>query len=357
MSTCDIREGRMFPNFQYRPGMEAWSVYSQLNTKYGNRMIMEGGPLVQPQEFYALLTPKDLDMRLERELNGPLDGRLLNPMFLNHSHAIYVDEAVERILSGSLRTPIVFKPNFGALGEGIYFISENEKDDYEIVVRSPERGLELGFLGLPGVLKYIKDNLEFSDERNVFRAFIRGDDTACTQLLRDLMRYGTVKHVPFVDCLNQNRRGEFDPGLVESFIDAWKFDGLAYETRHRVEGNLAKRVVFKVADDYARIGGSRQFANQSYTRDKSMIRCIPSGEMYSPLFSALIDPSQKNRFRLHVRETLERAFLHYAERLFNEGIVFESDEPSEIEFDLIWIPPSEEGKLPTPAMTECGLRL
>lgn len=346
-------DNRMFPNFRYTPGMEVRSVYSQLNSKYVQRRIMEGGPLVQPQEFYALLTHEDLHEQLERELNGHLEDRSLDPMFLSPSHVIYLDQVVERILSGSLRLPIVFKPNFGAFGKGIYFISKSEKGGYEIVVQSPRQGLNE--LGIPSVLRYIMDNLEFSDQGNIFSALIR-DDTTSAQLLRDLIIYGTVTETPFVNCFNENEHGEFDPGLIESFVDAWKFEGLAYETRHRVEGNLAERAVFKVVDDYARIGGSRYFANLSSTRDRSRVKNLPSNEMYSPLFSAFKDSLQENRFRFRIREILEAAFLYYAERLFDEGFVFESDKLGEFQFDLMWIQPSEEGGLPIPVLVEGAFR-
>ena len=324
----------------------------QLNAKYVQRAIMMGGPLGQVQEFYALIVPVDTKTRLEIELSGSLENHVLNPVFLRPSHTISLDEAVEHILSGELRTPIVFKPNFSDKGEGIYFIFRNEEGDYEIIVRSPERGLQEQ--RLPGVLKYIKDKLDFSDEGNVFRAVINGD--AIKALMRDLMLYGCVTEVPYVDCENQDRTGRYDPGLIESFIDAWKFQGLAYETRHLVEGNLSQKCGFKVTDCGARIGGSSYFANLMLTRNRDKIKSLPPHEMYSPLFSELINPSQEKSFRSFTRETLERSFLYYAERLLNEGFVFESDEPCEIQFDLVWTVPSTERVLPFPAMTECGLR-
>jgi len=197
--------------------------------------------------------------------------------------------------------------------------------------------------------------LEFSEQGGLFRALIK-DDGNSAELLRDLITYGTVSQIPSINCSDQNVPGEFDPGLLESFIDTWKFDGFAYETRHRVEGNLAERAVFKVADDYARIGGTRYFANQSSIADRSRIKCLPPDKMYSPLFSAFGDSIQENTFRSYVSEILEKAFRYYADRIFNEGFIFESDDLGEIQFDLMWIPPSEERSLPTPALVEGAFR-
>lgn len=342
----------LFQHFEYKEGMLVIEVYWQLRGKYCQRLMMQGGPFIQPEDFFLVVPPEDHSERLEREV-GPLSKRNhhLIPYFMNDAHALNLEDAVENILSEKrMRFPIVIKPDSAALGEGIIFIEKNDALDYRVSMKMPDNG-PLG-RGVPYAVAFLwQQPFERLSSEHDNLMVVGVPKQEIHNLLSTLLSRAHVTKRPYKLPDTPQIAGEYSTLFVESFISSWKYQGLAYETRHKVAGNLETGDIHKVSDDHARVGGSHLFANQWLARDETKGDTIGVDTMYEPLLCAYDLTPCREEFRRNVHDNLRAAFDHYAKQLRRAGFHFNG--PSELQIDLMWTPPPCNGKYPQAAMTEC----
>src|SRR3989344_814225 len=338
----------LFPHFEYKPGMRALNTHLELQGKYFERLLMRKGPLLQPEDFFLVIPPAGHIEKLRKSL-GPFSVHMFNPSFINDQHALALEDAVELMVSERrITAPFVIKPNSSSTGIGIIFVEKND-EDYILTMRMPREGFEA--IGASLSFYYLRDN-EFQrlshETDNEFKVLIPAKKMGGT--LRELLLAAHVTRVPFTFGNRYQHTGDYSCIFVESYLPSWKFNGLAYETRHHVGGDLAGRNVTEITDYYARIGGSSMFANQMEARDKSKGKTLNRKEMYDPLLQSF--NLNKEEFTQNLKKLLTAAFVYYSEQLSDEGFRFEGT--SELEIDLMWQQPLRKGDFPRPVMTECG---
>jgi len=337
----------LFPHFEYKLGMRAIDSHLELRGKYLQRLLMREGPLIQPDNFFLIHPSKEHKDDLKKLL-GSLHEDQFNSHFINDQHALSLDSAVETLLAERrIKTPFVIKPNSGSTGVGIIFVDKKD-EDYILSMRMPREGLNA--IGAPLSFYYLRDNTfqRLTNETdNEFKVLIPAREMDKT--LKELLLAAHVTKVPFTIANRYQQTGDYNPVLVESNIPSWKFEGRAYETRHQVVGNLAARTVTEIIDYYGRAGSSNLFANQMEARDNTKGLTLKRQEMYNPLLESF--NLNNAEFCQKLRMILTSAFSYYAQRLCDEGFRF--DGKSELQIDLMWQQPQNEGEYPQPAMTEC----
>jgi hypothetical protein len=348
----------LFDKFVYDPKIIELEAYQAIKTKYCQRLLMSGrlagttGPFVEPEVFFGLTYP-DETVELMNTHFGKIEDDSIDPAYQNSDTMIGAGVLTDRIISDEIALPLVFKPNNGALGDGIYFLERGS--DGEIIVTT---GLCEGSISRTdtGILHYLM-NSDGSTQvdagnPNIFQAII--DDP---ERLFSMFAYGAVLSMPYEreDVVSGKKivaPGIFDSGMVESFVNCWKVDGMCYETRHRVFGNVATGKMSGIKYDYARIGGSNWFSNNNGIIGARRL----SGsfeKMFAPLLNEFVLGSQERKgFEKYVSGLLTDAFLCYGNSLRGEGFIFDHNDSS-LEFDLMWMPP-KDGGYPVPFLTECS---
>ncbi|MCM2324958.1 MAG: hypothetical protein NDI94_00705 [Candidatus Woesearchaeota archaeon] len=315
-------------------------IHTALNSKYAQRLIMENSHLIQP--WFSLLLPKDGSIERFSELtDDQIDYYGLDSIYHNNDHIMDITSLAEAVCNNGL--PLVYKPNFSANAFGNFFLIDLG-DSVKIIARKYHGGL---FVGGPGIYRYIAESgISECDEENIniYSAILPKE----VSILEGLFEYAMVN---FTRHSRENRSfsGSFDQGIVEGYIDAWKYNGRSYETRHTVRGTLFPFKIENISNESARLGSSSWFSNRF--GNFSATKITSPDDLFYPIFEEFRH-IEKKEFREYVRANLEAAFSQYAQRLGEQGLLIYQAEAT-IQIDLMWC---DQNKLfPVPAMTECGL--
>lgn len=321
---------RLFPQFSVEPGTQEFLVYWALRNKWIERRIMDGGPFAQPEYFYLIKYPDP--KKFPTELNeGFIAANVgVGREFLVKSNTMTPENVVDSIMSGSLAGPWVLKPTFGALGQKVIILRRKGDVFVATLVREKRQFIQIQ-LDQRGYRK------EVADSGNVVHYHIPAEKSR----LQDL-----------IDLSYSPSSNGLSAAMIEAFVPGIKINGQAFETRHNVLGNLAEMRVDEVEDIVGKAGESGWFSNQ-WSLDKPVKAYTKRGRAtFDPLIQAgFVRPEKKGEFIRHVHKQLSDAYLHFAQRLADEGFSFGGG-LSGLQFDLMWLPPKKGEEFPTPVLVE-----
>ncbi|MFC1548485.1 protein kinase [Candidatus Omnitrophota bacterium] len=302
-------------------------VAAVFNHKYLLRRIFMGGPIAQPG-FFGLC--------------GRYDS-YLSP-FLKEADTVDFRSEVEGMISSGGKYSLVFKPNEGALGDGVFFIGVMPDGNIRVVsslLGRLKKDMEEAFRGDRGV------RLDVDEKHDVIRVTIKPkhtDAVAAVTKIKDLVV--TVK----------------DEGMMETVMPVVRYGQRAYETRHTFIGNLSEEDCelthtgykthsgLDLSNWFARIGSSAEFSNKTGRTNAIRREWL---DMYDPLFEIFnIKEKDRGSFIEYVDDIVRQQFAYGVRRLKEAGINIDIEVKGQ--FDLMWLPPVK-GEFPRPVLIESAL--
>jgi hypothetical protein len=319
-----------------------------LRNKYILRNLLRGGPIRQPSVVKSIVPNSETLHRLKNEQTGNVEDRTVDFRFVAPGDSILADSVGEQIVSGTLPLPLVFKPNSTEFGEGqgvVFF----ERAGEHIKVTFPLTKSPNQFEETKSILKFLgKKQIPASlfPQSNVVSATLPGNGEI-GQNIAEILKLSSACHYA--------RRGTYDPGMIESMLNAIKHHGKAYETRHTFIGNLIdgtcepQRYEGNGIDAwYGRVGSSEYFSNMN---GRPLARLLSPHEMFVPLYGAGgISDGQKMDFEHYIDALIRAEFRYVSERLKRAGLKIEGEVFGA--FDLMWLPPTRVGEFPIPWVVE-----
>ncbi|MGQ0645220.1 MAG: hypothetical protein ACT4O3_06980, partial [Elusimicrobiota bacterium] len=321
--------------------------------KYVFRVLLSGGPIMQPYMFAALKRdPAVLESVREK---GGFSDKSYPEVLADPARIMDFQQVAERIASrptGFL--PLVFKPNQGRIGADIAFfeMTPDGKRVQVTLANAVEDGAPVSNTrGIRRLLQSIGEPLEDHEGRNVVRFSLDIKRPDLTQILFGIWarlssgRWGT---------------GPYDSGMIETKMPFLTYGGKAYETRHQFYGRLStgETDLVKVPAHmgqggwFARLGSSEYFSNWTGRESAQIIRWP---DMYGPLYETLnmVDRESRIRFEAHIDRLIADEFSYLAERLRAAGIHHSMNVFGQ--FDLMWLPPEPGQSFPVPVVVESSI--
>jgi len=316
------------------------------------RKVLEGGPIRQPEFFVALQREEALLRRLEarygrhavRDDSVPL-------LFADPRDVREFRPLIREVISGAVGLPLVWKPNLGAFGRGVLFLERNPEGDFVLTITS-----------IPGTPLFTQTEAmkRFFVRAGLSWALREDPDQDLLQIvlpssrpdLEDLLYWTWA----ILSTLEGADRGRYDAGMMEAVMPVIRYQGKAYETRHRFTGSLSTGPVTLIKErtqdhrgSFARLGSSAYFSNWTVRRSADELLWP---HLYQPLYELLGIPAEAQaRFAAHVDGLVQAEFQYLVQRLHVAGI--HADVPVHGSFDLMWLPPDPtSGGFPIPALIE-----
>lgn len=337
--------------------------------KYVMRRVLEGGPIETVKPYFAMRSDSDLfaeAVERHRKLMEEKMQDLINRFGPDHaSHYRFdslkdlsvpggivgvdktysIDKLASDISTGLLDYPIVFKRNWGGIGFGVVFIEpvkavslEAKKDEQLKITLSIHQFGEFNWQEYLLKLGFTIDN-----EKDIASIYVNRKQSK--SLFKEV-----ISKVSTTDGVS------VDFGMFERKVEAVKYNGKAYETRHMITANLSdKRVdlVKRHPNDsrvrwFARIGSSEEFSNFT---GRELSTELPYSRMYQPLFEMFSIPFERqSAFKKYVDNLIE-AEMQYLLKRYEEGGVHIPVDISGA-FDLMWLPPLPNQEFPLPVIIE-----
>ncbi|MDD5568525.1 MAG: CPBP family intramembrane metalloprotease, partial [Candidatus Omnitrophica bacterium] len=304
--------------------------------KYEIRNLLRGGPIAQAEPFVVFAQDKNA-IRSIRPRKGIVVNHSALENFSNPADVRDFDEVIREILSGKCALPVIYKPNFGRYGLGIFILSGKAHGKITItmaygITSDDGRARDyLAQLNLKGIRYYPKNNIS--------RVTL---DTK-TQPVASILHRLWVLTSSDID-------GEtYDSGMMEPYIPSFfKVNGKAYETRHELTGDLySGNSEFVNGETYAREGSSKFFSNFEGRTGK----VLGSEQFFEPLLKAHVSAQKREAFRQYVNNLFKAEFKYMSNRIKTAGIIVK--EKVHGTFDLMWlIQPGAE--FPVPVIIEAS---
>ncbi|GEM_PF-4814832 len=322
-------------------------LFNALEQKFEIRSILRGGPIRQPDFFSAIRRDEARIRSMKRRYKKTFKDRSYRQEFAWPADVMEFSELAEAIVSGQVKTPLVFKPNGGAVGQGIIFISRDAHGRLTLTMsylegmfmpQSSERVEQyVSSLDLPLIL----DN-----KKGIMQIHLDPKKDHVSKILFNIW-----------SLVSEGDDGIYDSGMVESLIPAVRYNGKAYETRLVFEGNLETGESVPVIDEtgmsegswYGKIGGSSYFAN---AQGRENADWLPFKRMFNPLFQAFkIEGKKRREFQQYAERIIREEFAFLSKRLNDMGI--SANYYVRGYFDLVWLPPKDGSNgFPVPVLIE-----
>jgi hypothetical protein len=369
------------PWHRWKPGdqITLYQLYRLFGEKFVMRVLLDGGPILIPRPYFSIESnSREFDFVVQRRLEmiERLKSDTLKQYLrtygqdrieegLNYVNAFNYDPAqdlssppevgrpesryillrfIEDMTGGRIDYPVVYKPNFSGLGLGIIFFEPLAGDQLRITLSSFSSDLD-------------DAEWRFFLKKEGFSSVDKQDIYSMTVLRR--------KSRPIVERLlykvATSHPVKYDRGMFERMVDPIKFSGKAYETRHMVSGDLLSgRVELAKSDPndryvrwFARLGSSGFFSNFS---ERAEAFELNEPEMYDPLFRRFnISSDDQRKFKIYVEDIITREMKYLMARYREGGISIDVDISGA--FDLMWLPPSQDGEFPVPIMIEADMSI
>ncbi|MGQ0644466.1 MAG: methyltransferase domain-containing protein, partial [Elusimicrobiota bacterium] len=337
-----------FPLLAGRDAVTRVELMRALNGKYPARVLMAGGPIRQPDRFAAI--KRDSAAHRVRGLTGREVHDASYPEdFAEPATVLNINEVAAAVAADpASMLPLVFKPNAGAMGENVaFFTGSLENDSVRVTVADVED------MGTP------------LTDTTAIMEYLRGKNLAQSlQTLsgQDILQF-SVPRAQLPDVLPGLWRllaanpwsGRYDSGMIETVMPVQTYNGLAFETRHIVRGDLFSGNVNDLMKEawYARLGSSSFFSNKE-GRSGAQGRRWP--DMFQPLYEMFgVPDNRRTAFQAHVDKLIKEQFAYIAARLRMAGIRAETEVRTE--FDLMWLLPQQDGEFPVPVIIESSFHL
>jgi hypothetical protein len=322
-----------------------------MEAKYVQRHLFRDGPYVEPERIFLLDPGAAFRKRMgfaddycSIELNGPLFAKSARTT----SRSI-----AEQVMASEIKLPLVFKRHFEEVGRGMLFLHEH-----------PE-GIAVSYRRWPRGSEHIHF-AEYIRQRG-FKAVPSGDPNLSTRLLpttdtvdwmEKLLNHATIRRTP--ETARAIRRkynlepitgiplGSADTGMLESYIDSFKADGRAWETRHTVKGYFAPTRILELYHDCGRIGSNEFFVTIAGRPKPDAAAEVSVASVLNCLADTLDIP--RNELRDYTSEKAEQGFLHLARKFEQQGWFMDKGVVWQVDF--MWLPPDTGARMPRVAMSE-----
>lgn len=338
-------------------------LYHALNGKGPSRVLMRGGPLVVPDH---VLFRRDDDIfakcsqafRDRAEFRKQKLGSLLDlatepkavsdqscpKIFSQADDWANFRDVARQIAREEMALPLVYKPNAGNLGKGIFFI--NRVND--ATVRFTFSSLSEFEFSLVNFFAYRGISAARSREQSVVEVNLDLSKHSLENILFELWSHLSIG-TSSAPC--------YDSGIMEELIPLVTVGGKAYETRIYADVDLSlsqERTAIVRPDSYSKIGASALFSNRS---GRANAKSFGFNEMYTPLVEEGII-ADGDSFRKYVEHMIEAAAIYFVRRLQAAGIhfaPFPSGKRLGMQFDLGWQSHAKNQGALVPALIEIGL--
>ncbi len=317
-----------------------------LQSKLGQRIIMRTGPIAQPEDVCGILAPLSVQNDLQSRVGTVLDLSL--PQEMHDSHIARTQTQIAQdIVQGTLKLPLIFKPNFQQCGQGIAILREHH-DQILVSVRLTAIQDAYGAAYLPQALASLgtvyaqgPNHAEFAVERSA-------------SIVQRLLEFASVSEMP-TNWKGTHYPGMYDPGMLESLLPAITLvdsegHSHALETRVALQGSLSTGVVYRVGEVRALIGHDEHWANLSLTRKDTGGKYLRADEALTIV--ALARGDSKKNTQEYVHECLLQSFAWLSKRVLDQGWLL--DRKSEFQLDTLWLAQQDQ-QLAQAAMTEYHL--
>lgn len=318
----------------------------RIDSKYGTRRLLEGGPVQSPEWFVGF---KSEETEIARQSN--VSDHSYQDLPGDQAPLRFFDEVAEEIEKGTLKLPLVYKPNGGSDGAGLFFLEQNA-DGQTVLTVNRTQGVISNFLNPEALFDYLESHpaVDRKMEGEQIVSYVFRKNTPLASLLREI-RSRTI----FPGA------GVYDAGMMESYYStALKPEGFAFETRFVFEGLLGKDGLLFVPSDEieAQDGGSQTFSRwgaNPYLANyagRSGAQILGGEDLYRPLFNLYPEiEGRQQEFENYVQELLQKEWSFLSQKLGTMGL---QDSPEVLGyFDLMWLPPNASSKgFPVPALVE-----
>lgn len=331
-----------FPHLTDLPDLTPDAV-SAFGAKYIARRLMSGGPITQPDYFFALHPDTDFLNQLAQGSSSNDAVRILSPIpqFVVEDEVRDFAVVVRDILSGKLPLPLVYKPNYSAFGNGVFFLTGDPQQDITITIS-----------GMLNINRCRLVDMGFSPtEGRLLQKILRRDENR-EEFLLNLWRFISIRW-------EEEGRKKFpkqDPGMMETMVDAFRVNGGSYETRHDIVGNPAEGYAFlNKSSWFCTVGQSSFFARATRLSQSEQ------DAYFDPLYAnytiiggsdvLFFDDARKCQFEEEIDRLLLSSFQYFSERLLAAGIRLRREVKAS--FDFMWLP--QPGDFPKPLLVEVTL--
>jgi hypothetical protein len=338
----------------------AWKV---VNSKYGMRVLGEGGPIAQP-DFLRIVPRPSFLKQLRRRCDELRDDGPRYEM-LPPTDAVSLDLLASSVAQGRKHVPLVLKPENGAYAKGMVHV-ERTRGRLCVTMKS-------GYAKTAAALEALKKSgatHDIVEEGDIVRIQLDASQRSAPVLesLWTTLAWSTYRFRTSDSYDVLKLAAETDFGFVEERLPLFSPEGRANETRHRLYGTFdgRARLVKKPKDDrstpsdktrgsFARWGSNEYFATHFGPADSEARREVLGWErMYEPLFREFnIRGSRQQQFVGYVDKLVLAQFAHYTRRAQAIGISLDQQVVAEI--DLGWLPPTHKGGFPRPVIIEANM--
>ena len=350
--------------------VERDKVYKVLRSKFEMRLLGEGGPIEQPT-FYVGISPEtEVVARLAGTHGKAVENGSVNTALTGQHRTLPIDGIGKNIDDGTIQLPLVVKPNLGAHGNKIMFL-ERVGDLVTITMAHSSPDSFHKFEGTTQLISELKKmgitDVQVDEQHQLAKITFNPTKHRLSEvLIRAWKQLTTEEHFVKDWTGNAVSWGEYDGGMIESMMVPFKYQGRAYETRHKFDAAFDQGVtkLIKTKDDgaywnletpgsFARLGSSPYFSNQT-GRTSTEKAILPSTEMYNPLFEEFkISGARRQEFVQYVDGLIRAQVAHYFERLRQSGIRLDEEMSGQI--DLMWLPPDSPNSFPKPVVIESSI--
>ena len=233
----------------------------------------------------------------------------------------------EKIQSGGVELPIVYKTNRSVLGAGIAFI---ESDGQNILIKFPYSQVNRAigpFHGFPDARSFLQkqgDRFQVDETKGMAEWRLPRNDSQFQKNFADFFSLFSIDEIGF-----------YDPGIFESKISLLRYENRAYESRFIMALDVASGELYReVTPDflkrtglssarklleapYSKVGASDSVAN-IWGRESGGAFLLPEIKMYDGLLVAF--PELRNRlpeFAREMRLIVEKSVTEVGQKLRN----------------------------------------